>query len=66
SALNYIGHDNYNDIGDCGINEYLESLEREIIIKALENYNNNVSRAAQYLKIKRQTLQHKIKKYNIG
>ena len=41
----------------------LEEIEREIILGALENNNANISRAALELGIKRQTLQHKIKKY---
>lgn len=64
--LSTITHNYYNDVGDCGINEYLENLEKEIIKKALEKSDNNVSKSAQILKIKRQTLQHKLKKYNIG
>ena len=66
SSLSCIVNNYNNDIGDCGINEYLEELEKEIITKALKKYENNVSRSAQFLKIRRQTLQHKIKKYNIG
>ena len=43
--------------------EYLESLEKEMIREALAGEGGNISRAADYLGIKRQTLQHKMKKY---
>jgi len=54
-----------HEIGDEGIDEYLGNLERRIIEKTLMKYDNNVTKSAEALKIKRQTLQHKIKKYNI-
>lgn len=53
------------EMGDEGIDEYLGNLEKCIIEKALENNNFNITKSAEVLKIKRQTLQHKIKKYNI-
>lgn len=57
--------DDYEKIEDTGIDEYLGTLEKRIIEKALLENNNNITRASRALKIKRQTLQHKIKKYNI-
>ncbi len=42
---------------------YLEELEKEIILEKLEKNKYNISRTAKELGIKRQTLQHKIKKY---
>lgn len=48
-----------------GIAEYLEGLEKRIIEKTLIKYDYNITRSAEALKIKRQTLQHKVKKYNI-
>jgi len=54
-----------HEIGDEGIDEYLGNLERRIIEKTLIKYDNNVTKSAEALKIKRQTLQHKIRKYNI-
>ncbi len=53
------------EMGDNSIDEYLEKLEKHIIEKALTEYDYNITRTAKALKIKRQTLQHKIKKYNI-
>ena len=52
-------------MGDTGINEYLEDLEKKIIENALKGNGHNVTKSAEALKIKRQTLQHKIKKYGI-
>ncbi len=47
------------------LDEYLANLEKEIIREAMINEGGNISRAASELKIKRQTLQHKLKKYGI-
>ncbi|MFA7549370.1 MAG: sigma 54-interacting transcriptional regulator [Sedimentibacter sp.] len=58
--------DDYEKIEDSGIDKYLGSLEKKIIQKALIDNNCNITRASNALKIKRQTLQHKIKKYNIN
>ena len=43
--------------------DILEEMEKDIILSALEKNENNITRAAKELKIKRQTLQHKLKKY---
>ncbi len=53
------------DFSQVGMDWYLENMEKEMIVLALAKYERNVSKAAEYLKIKRQTLQHKIKKYNL-
>lgn len=50
-------------LGAGGLEEYLDRIEREMIENALVTSGGNISRAADSLKIKRQTLQHKIKKY---
>lgn len=47
------------------LDEYMEEIERNIIVKALLKCENNISEAARALNIKRQTLQHKMRKYNI-
>jgi arginine utilization regulatory protein len=67
-SLPHTGHHqigDYDKIKDSGIDTYLNSLEKNIIEKALMENDNNITRASRALKIKRQTLQHKIKKYNI-
>lgn len=43
----------------------MSDIEKEIIITKLRETNYNISRSARDLNIKRQTLQHKLKKYNI-
>ncbi len=53
-------------LGEGGLSEYLARVEREMIENALLANGGNISRAAEHLKIKRQTLQHKIKKYRDG
>ncbi len=45
------------------LNKHLESIEKDIIDKTLKQYNNNISKAAEHLKVSRQNLQYKIKKY---
>ena len=44
----------------------IDSMEKEMIEEALKNSENNISKAARALKIPRQTLQYKIKKYGIS
>ncbi len=53
------------DFSQVGMNWYLEKMEKEMITLALAKYGGNISKSAEYLKIKRQTLQHKIKKYQL-
>jgi arginine utilization regulatory protein len=53
------------DFSQAGMDWYLESYEKEMITFALAKHGRNISRAAEFLKIKRQTLQHKIKKYQL-
>lgn len=50
---------------DIPLDEYLGEIEFRIIEDALLESGGNISKAAQKLKIKRQTLQHKLKKYQI-
>ncbi|TCO72312.1 sigma-54 interaction domain-containing protein [Marinisporobacter balticus] len=47
------------------LNDVIEVIEKKMIIKALEKAGGNVSKAAKFLDIPRQTLQYKIIKYNI-
>jgi DNA-binding NtrC family response regulator len=44
----------------------LEEVEREFIRRALERFSGNVSQAARYLKISRQTLIYRIKKHHLN
>ncbi len=47
------------------LNEYIDGIERQIIKETMINAGGNISKAAEILQIKRQTLQHKLKKYKI-
>lgn len=53
------------DLSQMGMDGYLENLEKEMITLALARNGGNISKSAEYLKIKRQTLQHKMKKYQL-
>jgi arginine utilization regulatory protein len=44
---------------------YLETVEKQILKEALISTGGNITKAAETLQIKRQTLQHKLKKYNL-
>lgn len=48
-----------------GLEELVSEYEKKLIEEALALYNGNVSKAANFLKIPRQTLQYKIKKLGI-
>lgn len=52
-------------ISEIGLDAFMDEIEKKAILNALQNNNNNVSRAAKELRIKRQTLQHKIKKFKL-
>lgn len=47
------------------LNEYLNSIEEELIIEALKLNDYNITKTAQYLGIKRQGLQYKLKKMSL-
>lgn len=49
----------------AGLNDYLEKLERQLIEKTYHDNNMNVSKTAQVLKLSRQNLQYKLKKYKV-
>lgn len=51
--------------GSRSIFQLLEDNERSIILDAMKLWNSNISKTAEYLKIPRQTLQYKIKKFQI-
>lgn len=51
------------DLEKIGLDAYLEMLEKNIIAQKMQKNGDNISRTAQDLGIKRQTLQHKLKKY---
>lgn len=52
--------------GHTSLDEFLSGIEKELIEDVMREQKNNVSKAAEVLSLKRQTLQHKIKKYEIS
>lgn len=62
---NFIDTKTTYDHMDMPLSDYLEQMEKNIILKAIASRRGNISQAADMLGMKRQTLQHKIKKYNI-
>ena len=57
--------DNIKKDFNMSLFESLEKIEKNIILECLKLWNNNISQTANYLKIPRQTLQYKLKKYNL-
>ncbi|MBO4725433.1 MAG: sigma 54-interacting transcriptional regulator [Firmicutes bacterium] len=53
------------ELAEDDLDEYLAKVETGIIKEALAASDGNISRAAELLNIKRQTLQHKLKKYGL-
>lgn len=51
---------------EISLNEISEDFEKKIIEEVLHISNNNISKASKILKIPRQTLQYKIKKFKLG
>lgn len=47
------------------LDRILAEVERSLILEALQESGNNISKSSEKLGIKRQTLQHKLKKYGI-
>lgn len=51
--------------GEISLNDHLEEVEKAIIAKIYRKNRENITRTANELKISRQNLQYKLKKYNI-
>ncbi len=47
------------------LSEFLENIEKQLITRAMEIKENNISAAARALEISRQSLQYKLDKYNL-
>ncbi len=58
-----------NETGDAGVEPLMETLSRleeDLIQKAFEACGGNVSKTAKQLKVPRQTLQYKLKKFGLS
>ncbi|MFD3156435.1 sigma-54 interaction domain-containing protein [Haloimpatiens sp. FM7330] len=53
------------DLNEVSLNEYLMSIEKKVIERELKKQNYNITKASKRLKISRQSLQYKIKKYRL-
>lgn len=53
-----------NMLIDNSLPNLLEDIERNLVELTLKKYSNNITNTAKYLGIKRQTLQHKLKRYD--
>ncbi|MBU3204110.1 sigma-54 interaction domain-containing protein [Clostridium algidicarnis] len=63
---NDISHATSKKEGRFNLEEHISNIEKQIINKVLSENDNNISKSAKKLSISRQTLQYKIKKYNIN
>jgi len=54
-----------HEIAEAGLEQHMEKIERSIISAALQKSNGHISKAAEDLGLKRQTLQYKLKKYDL-
>ncbi|CCQ92932.1 Arginine utilization regulatory protein RocR [[Clostridium] ultunense Esp] len=57
--------ENYYIEPSMSLDDVIEKIEKEMIMKALEKSGGNISRAASLLKITRQRLHYKLSKYNL-
>lgn len=58
--------DNIRNRNVKGLSESIDEFEKKMIVEALKLWDKNISKTADYLRIPRQTLQYKLKKYGIG
>jgi len=66
SVYNYKNDLYSNECGIPPLNEAVDKYEKELIIKAIEQVDGNHAKAARLLKIPKQTLYNKVKKYQIS
>ncbi|SUY46129.1 arginine utilization sigma-54 dependent regulatory protein [Clostridium putrefaciens] len=65
-ANNNISYTTSKEESSFNLEEHISNIEKKIICKVLYENNSNISKSARKLGISRQTLQYKIKKYNIN
>lgn len=51
-----------DELSKNSLPELLQGIEEKLILEMMGRYNNNITTAARHMGIKRQTLQHKLKK----
>lgn len=52
------------DLENRSLDEFLSGIEKQVIFEKLRQTGGNITKTAELLGIKRQTLQHKLKKYS--
>ena len=57
------GNNLISSLSDKSLPQLMEGIEEKLICELMARYNNNITKTAKHLGIKRQTLQHKLKKY---
>ncbi|MEG0308420.1 MAG: sigma 54-interacting transcriptional regulator [Clostridium sp.] len=67
TKINFIveGSNELSFNGELPLNEYIDNIEKNIIEKAYLKSNSNISKTSEALKISRQSLQYKLKKYKL-
>lgn len=55
----------HQEVQEVGLDAYMEKLERRLIEEQMLRSGGNITKAAEALKIKRQTLQHKLKRFDL-
>ncbi|MGM0396368.1 MAG: sigma-54 interaction domain-containing protein [Bacillota bacterium] len=58
-----IGNRLIGQLADNSLPELIQGIEKKLVMEMMGRYGNNITTAAKHLGIKRQTLQHKLKKY---
>lgn len=53
------------DLDNSDLSSIIQTIEKQLIVKALKKCSGNLSQASRKLGIKRQSLQYKLQKYNI-
>lgn len=57
--------ENIKNTSSISLPQIIDEYERNVLLESLKLWNFNVSKTAEYLNMPRQTIQYKIKKYNI-
>jgi arginine utilization regulatory protein len=51
---------------DLSLEDFMENAEKSYLEKALEKYDSNISKTAKALGMSRQSLQYRLRKYEIN
>jgi len=65
SPIRQLGGSGEREAGSCSLKQAVQKLEKDMIVKALRETNNNRVRAANLLGLPRASFYHKLKEYGI-